>query len=41
MSSVKMLTSTLGVVAFGAATYLSVLSCPSNAHDEGATKRAD
>lgn len=37
MSSAKMLTSTLGVVAFTTAAYLSVLSCPSNAHDEGAT----
>jgi hypothetical protein len=37
MNSVEMLTSTLGFIAFGAATYLSVLSCPSSAHDERAT----
>src|SRR5215207_4765098 len=37
MNSVKILTSTLGFIAFGAATYLRVLSCPSSAHDEGAT----
>jgi hypothetical protein len=37
MSSVKLLTGTPGAIAFGAASYLGVLSCPSHAYDERAT----